>query len=201
MGIIPKATKGEQVAAGWPPWLVVVAGEATKGWVPRWADSFEKLNKIGPGTYPLSLMETLLSIDPSDHGSAASALKSEFFTTKPLPCDPSSLPKYLPSKEFDAKVRDEEGRRRQGAAGNKGRRLDPESKKSQSQPNLKSRSEKFNPNQEEVASGFPIEPPRPFQTMEESINSSGQIEIIAMEGAQVGIPNWTFMSRTYGVGH
>ncbi|GMH05643.1 hypothetical protein Nepgr_007483 [Nepenthes gracilis] len=143
----------------------------------------------------LSLMETLLSIDPSDRGSAASALKSEFFTTKPLPCDPSSLPKYPPSKEFDAKVRDEEGRRRQGAAGNKGHRLDPESKvtresraipapdanaelvismqKRQSQPDSKSRSEKFNPNQEEIASGFPIEPPRPFQAVEESINSQG----------------------------
>ncbi|RVW34940.1 Retrovirus-related Pol polyprotein from transposon TNT 1-94 [Vitis vinifera] len=30
---------------------------------------------------------------------------------KPLPCDPSSLPKYPHSKEFDAKVRDEEARR------------------------------------------------------------------------------------------
>ncbi|KAF9600662.1 hypothetical protein IFM89_011245, partial [Coptis chinensis] len=38
-------------------------------------------------------------------------LKSEFFRTKPLACDPSSLPRYPPSKEFDAKVRDEEARR------------------------------------------------------------------------------------------
>lgn len=35
----------------------------------------------------------------------------QFFSIKPLPCDPSSLPKYPPSKEFDAKVRDEEARR------------------------------------------------------------------------------------------
>lgn len=35
----------------------------------------------------------------------------QFFAIKPLPCDPSSLPKYPPSKEFDAKVRDEEARR------------------------------------------------------------------------------------------
>ncbi|RVW89956.1 putative serine/threonine-protein kinase [Vitis vinifera] len=54
-------------------------------------------------TPALGLMETLLSIDPADRGSAASALKSEFFTVKPLPCDPSSLPKYPHSKEFDAK--------------------------------------------------------------------------------------------------
>ncbi|CAH9099354.1 unnamed protein product [Cuscuta europaea] len=36
---------------------------------------------------------------------------SQFFTTQPLPCDPSSLPKYPPSKEFDSKMRDDEVRR------------------------------------------------------------------------------------------
>lgn len=145
----------------------------------------------------LELMETLLSIDPADRGSAASALHSEFFTTKPLPCDPSSLPAYPPSKEFDAKVRDEEARR-QAAAGNKGHRYDPERRggresravpapdanaelalsmqKRQGHANSKSRSEKFNPNQEEVASGFPIDPPRPSQAIEEaSIDPHGHI--------------------------
>ncbi|XP_020095761.1 probable serine/threonine-protein kinase At1g54610 [Ananas comosus] len=43
--------EGEQVAAGWPPWLSAVAGEAIHGWVPLKADSFEKLEKIGQGTY------------------------------------------------------------------------------------------------------------------------------------------------------
>lgn len=43
---IPKATEGEQVAAGWPSWLAAVAGEAIRGWVPRRADSFEKLDKV-----------------------------------------------------------------------------------------------------------------------------------------------------------
>lgn len=33
-----------------------------------------------------------------------------------------------------------------------------------------SRSEKFNPHQEEAASGFPIDPPRPSQAEEEEIN-------------------------------
>lgn len=46
VGPIPRATEGEQVAAGWPPWLAAVAGEAIKGWVPRRADSFEKLDKV-----------------------------------------------------------------------------------------------------------------------------------------------------------
>ncbi|XP_038986293.1 probable serine/threonine-protein kinase At1g09600 isoform X3 [Phoenix dactylifera] len=331
---VPKAMEGEQVAAGWPPWLAAVAGEAIRGWVPRRADSFEKLDKIGQGTYSnvyrardldndkivalkkvrfdnlepesvkfmareililrrldhpniikleglvtsrmscslylvfeymehdlaglasfpglkftepqveqlhkifklcgspsdeywrksklphatifkpqqpyrrcvaetfkdfpasaLALMDVLLSIDPADRGTSDSALKSEFFTTKPLSCDPSSLPKYPPSKEFDAKRRDEEARR-QGAAGGKVHRLDLEKRglresrvipapdanaelasslqKRQGQLNTKSRSEKFNPHQEEVASGFPIEPPRPTHVLEATEDSQSR---------------------------
>ncbi|MCL7034113.1 hypothetical protein MKW94_013069 [Papaver nudicaule] len=130
----------------------------------------------------LELMETLLSVDPVDRGTAASALKREFFATKPLACDPSALPKYPPSKEFDAKVRVEEARRLK-AAGDKGRKCDLERKvpgesrviaapdanaelvlsnqKRQGGLSTQSRSEKFN--QEEVASGFPMDPPRKSQ--------------------------------------
>ncbi|XP_058101025.1 probable serine/threonine-protein kinase At1g54610 isoform X1 [Magnolia sinica] len=147
----------------------------------------------------LGLLDVLLSIDPADRGTAASALKSDFFTTKPLACDPSSLPKYPPSKEFDAKIRDEEARR-QGASGGKVQRIDQERKgrresraipapdanaelavslqKRQGQSNSKSRSEKFNPHQEEVASGFPIDPPRQSHALEE-----------ASEDSQVHFPN------------
>ncbi|XP_057423355.1 probable serine/threonine-protein kinase At1g09600, partial [Lotus japonicus] len=64
----------------------------------------------------VKLIETLLSVDPAQRGTAAAALKSEFFTSEPLPCDPSSLPKYPPSKEIDSKLRDE-STRRQGAVG------------------------------------------------------------------------------------
>lgn len=46
LGSIPKAMEGEQVAAGWPAWLSAVAGEAIRGWLPRRADSFEKLDKV-----------------------------------------------------------------------------------------------------------------------------------------------------------
>ena len=46
MGSVPKAMEGEQVAAGWPTWLAAVAGDAIRGWVPRRADSFEKLDKV-----------------------------------------------------------------------------------------------------------------------------------------------------------
>lgn len=43
---MPHGIEGEQIAAGWPSWLTSVAGEAIQGWVPRSADSFEKLNKV-----------------------------------------------------------------------------------------------------------------------------------------------------------
>lgn len=43
---VPKAIEGEQVAAGWPSWLAAVAGEAIKGWTPRHANTFEKLEKV-----------------------------------------------------------------------------------------------------------------------------------------------------------
>lgn len=46
-----RATEGEQVAAGWPAWLSSVAKEAIDGWVPLKSDSFERLEKIGQGTY------------------------------------------------------------------------------------------------------------------------------------------------------
>ncbi|KAA8545008.1 hypothetical protein F0562_019775 [Nyssa sinensis] len=47
----PKHKHGEQVAAGWPAWLSNYVGEAIDGWLPRRADSFEKIDKIGQGTY------------------------------------------------------------------------------------------------------------------------------------------------------
>ena len=43
----PKHLQGEQVAAGWPPWLTAVCGEALNGWIPRKADTFEKIDKVG----------------------------------------------------------------------------------------------------------------------------------------------------------
>ncbi|PON52058.1 Serine/threonine protein kinase [Parasponia andersonii] len=128
----------------------------------------------------LSLLEVLLAVEPEGRGTASSALQNEFFTTEPLPCEPSTLPKYPPSKEFDAKLRDEEARR-QRAAGGKGQgyeslkrgsrvskavpapdanaELQASIQKHRGQHNSKSVSEKFNL-EEEGGSGFPIEPPR-----------------------------------------
>ena len=56
----PKHLMGEQVAAGWPPWLTAVCGEALSGWIPRKADTFEKIDKVG--LYLLGIfLELLLS--------------------------------------------------------------------------------------------------------------------------------------------
>ncbi|KAG2262024.1 hypothetical protein Bca4012_013318 [Brassica carinata] len=63
----------------------------------------------------LSLLEDLLSIDPDRRGSAARALESEYFRTEPFACDPSSLPKYPPSREIDAKLRDDAKRQQRQA--------------------------------------------------------------------------------------
>ncbi|RCV13823.1 hypothetical protein SETIT_2G376800v2 [Setaria italica] len=65
----------------------------------------------------LSLLETLLSVEPYKRGTAAGALSSEFFRTKPYACDPSSLPKYAPNKEMDAKLREDALRRKASSRG------------------------------------------------------------------------------------
>ncbi|KAL8162795.1 hypothetical protein V2J09_014284 [Rumex salicifolius] len=69
----------------------------------------ETFKNFPPSSFPL--VETLLAVDPVERLTATAALSSEFFTTKPYACEPSSLPKYPPTKEMDAKLRDEEARR------------------------------------------------------------------------------------------
>ncbi|KAK7295415.1 hypothetical protein RJT34_18323 [Clitoria ternatea] len=64
----------------------------------------------------VNLLETLLSIDPFKRGTASSALMSKYFSTKPYACDPSILPKYPPSKEMDAKSREDIHRKKNGVA-------------------------------------------------------------------------------------
>ncbi|KAL5205570.1 hypothetical protein ABZP36_033779 [Zizania latifolia] len=59
----------------------------------------------------VALLEKLLAIDPAERGTAAAALNSKFFTTEPYACEPSSLPKYPPTKEMDIKVLNEKARR------------------------------------------------------------------------------------------
>lgn len=64
----------------------------------------------------VSLIETFLSIEPYKRCSASIALESEYFRTRPHACDPSSLPKYPPNKEIDAKYREEARRKKIGGA-------------------------------------------------------------------------------------
>ncbi|CAN8253839.1 unnamed protein product [Cochlearia groenlandica] len=64
----------------------------------------------------LPLIDSLLSIEPEDRKTANAALKSEFFMSEPCACEPNDLPKYPPSKEMDAKRRDEETRRQRAAS-------------------------------------------------------------------------------------
>ncbi|XP_043726338.1 protein IMPAIRED IN BABA-INDUCED STERILITY 1-like [Telopea speciosissima] len=65
-------------------------------------------------TTAVNLIETLLAVEPYKRGTASSALASEYFATKPYACDPSSLPKYPPNKEIDAKSREEARRKKAG---------------------------------------------------------------------------------------
>ncbi|KAJ3683757.1 hypothetical protein LUZ60_013984 [Juncus effusus] len=127
----------------------------------------------------LKLIETLLAIDPADRLSATAALRSEFFTTEPFACEPSSLPQYPPSKEMDAKRRDEEARRlRNAGRGNtEGTKKTRTRERTRAVPapeanaelqanidkrrlithaNAKSKSEKFPPPHQDGDMGFPL---------------------------------------------
>ena len=75
------------------------------------ADTFKNF----PST-ALALVDKLLSMEPERRGTATSALNTEFFTTDPLPCDPSSLPKFPPSKELDVRRKDKESIRKNNEA-------------------------------------------------------------------------------------
>ncbi|KAK1351421.1 putative serine/threonine-protein kinase [Heracleum sosnowskyi] len=55
----------------------------------------------------VSLIESFLSYEPHMRGTASSALNSEYFSSIPYACDPSSLPKYPPNKEINAKLRED----------------------------------------------------------------------------------------------
>ncbi|XP_039058192.1 probable serine/threonine-protein kinase At1g09600 [Hibiscus syriacus] len=128
----------------------------------------------------LVLLEVLLAIEPECRGTAASALQSEFFTTQPLPCDPSSLPKYPPSQEFGVKLREEESRRQRAAGGkvhahDTVRRVSRESIavpapdfNAELQTSIQKRRGQFNGKsasevcytEEDRGAAFPIEPPK-----------------------------------------
>ncbi|KAG2597589.1 probable serine/threonine-protein kinase At1g54610 isoform X2 [Panicum virgatum] len=143
----------------------------------------------------LPLVETLLSIDPAERQTATAALHSDFFSTEPYACDPSSLPTYPPSKEMDAKMRDEEARRLRAAAKAKGeaKRTRPRDRSHRAGPapeanaeiqanldrrrmithaNAKSKSEKFPPPHQDGAMGNPLGSCRHMEPMFEHQDAS-----------------------------
>ncbi|CAI9113162.1 OLC1v1013713C1 [Oldenlandia corymbosa var. corymbosa] len=50
---------------GWPTWLVAVAGDAIKGWTPRRASSFEKLDKAIRTEIPVLCLISIININYS----------------------------------------------------------------------------------------------------------------------------------------
>eukprot|EP00026_Physarum_polycephalum_P008175 Phypoly_transcript_08254.p1 GENE.Phypoly_transcript_08254~~Phypoly_transcript_08254.p1 ORF type:complete len:386 (+),score=52.98 Phypoly_transcript_08254:341-1498(+) len=72
----------------------------------------------------LDLVDRLLTLDPSKRISASEALDSDYFWTEPFPPDPSTLPKYPPSHEFQAKKRRQQGSSQQDPT--KRPRVDPQ---------------------------------------------------------------------------
>eukprot|EP00252_Welwitschia_mirabilis_P018747 TRINITY_DN4185_c0_g1_i4.p1 TRINITY_DN4185_c0_g1~~TRINITY_DN4185_c0_g1_i4.p1 ORF type:complete len:490 (-),score=108.58 TRINITY_DN4185_c0_g1_i4:416-1885(-) len=168
----------------------------------------------------LSLIETLLAIDPDDRGTASEALNSEFFTTEPFACDPSSLPQYPPSKEMDAKLRDEETRRQRAGElkahaneAKKSRNRDrggravpaPEAnaemqaniqrRRMISQSNAKSKSEKFPPPHQDGAVGFPMAPSRHEQPLMEPQSCSFLMAPVTSYSGPLGNPATVGPSR------
>ncbi|XP_006366910.1 probable serine/threonine-protein kinase At1g54610 [Solanum tuberosum] len=159
----------------------------------------DTFKEFPPSSHPM--IATLLAIDPDERGTATAALNSEFLTTEPYPCEPSSLPKYPPSKEMDIKLRDEAARRQSGLHGKAhtgdgvkkvrrekvSRAIPAPEANAELQPNLdrwrmmtqanaKSKSEKFPPPHQDGAVGYPLNAshngPASFSIADASFDSS-----------------------------
>lgn len=156
----------------------------------------------------VGLMENLLSMDPAYRGTAAFALTTEFFTTKPFACDPSSLPKYPPSKEIDAKLRDEEARRQEAVA----RRSGPkESLAPNGHPDLPLSLQKkhnsvsqnsgkmVNSHKEQTVSGFMIDPSEQRQAVREGRGDfmEHQRKKVSHSGPLVQGNGWTRTGKNF----
>ncbi|XP_015699343.2 probable serine/threonine-protein kinase At1g54610 isoform X2 [Oryza brachyantha] len=165
----------------------------------------EAFKDFPPSSLPL--VETLLAIDPAERQTATAALQSEFFATEPCACDPSSLPTYPPSKEMDAKMRDEEARRLRAAAkakaeGVKRTRTRDRSQRAGPAPeanaelqanldrrrmithaNAKSKSEKFPPPHQDGAMGNPLGSSRHMEPMYEHQDASFSTVVPIQKGS------------------
>ncbi|CAN1123714.1 Probable serine/threonine-protein kinase At1g54610 [Linum perenne] len=168
----------------------------------------------------LELLETLLSIDPGQRGNAALALESEYFTTRPFACDPSSLPKYPPSKEIDAKKRDEEARsficlscncrQKQAAATNgngpnesvpnKGPTLNANGSTTQASRHSYSRGEMSHSSKDKNYSGLLVHPSKQIQAANEGRRNymdNHQRQKVTHSGPLVNGSGWTKSGRDH----
>ncbi|CAL4914389.1 unnamed protein product [Urochloa decumbens] len=161
----------------------------------------------------LQLIETLLAIDPADRLTATAALRSDFFTTEPFACEPSSLPKYPPSKEIDAKRRDEEARRLRAAGGrangdgskktrtrdrpkavpapeaNAELQVNIDKRRFITHANAKSKSEKFPPPHQDGAVGVPLDSSNHMDPLYEPPDPSSFSTVFTYEKGAV--PTWS----------
>lgn len=71
----------------------------------RVKESFKNFDR-----HALELVEKMLTLDPSQRISAKDALDAEYFWTDPVPCAPSSLPKYESSHDFQTKKKRQQQR-------------------------------------------------------------------------------------------
>ncbi|CAN1844426.1 Probable serine/threonine-protein kinase At1g54610 [Linum perenne] len=159
----------------------------------------------------LELLDTLLSIDPGQRGNAALALESEYFTTRPFACDPSSLPKYPPSKEIDAKKRDEEARRQKQAAAtngngpnesvpNKGPTLNANGSTTQASRHSYSRGEMSHSSKDKNYSGLLVHPSKQIQAANEGRRNymdNHQRQKVTHSGPLVNGSGWTKSGRDH----
>eukprot|EP00246_Nothoceros_aenigmaticus_P013872 TRINITY_DN500_c0_g1_i3.p1 TRINITY_DN500_c0_g1~~TRINITY_DN500_c0_g1_i3.p1 ORF type:complete len:415 (+),score=57.03 TRINITY_DN500_c0_g1_i3:271-1515(+) len=63
--------------------------------------------------HALELVERMLTLNPAQRITAKDALDAEYFWTDPIPCAPSSLPKYEASHEYQTKKKRQQHRQQQ----------------------------------------------------------------------------------------
>ncbi|XP_022740674.1 probable serine/threonine-protein kinase At1g54610 [Durio zibethinus] len=76
---VPRKIGGDELVSGWPKWLVDnIPGEVLSGLVPRSADSYDKLAKVGQGTY-----SNVYKARDKDTGKIVALKKVRFNTSEP----------------------------------------------------------------------------------------------------------------------
>ncbi|MCL7031539.1 hypothetical protein MKW94_007783 [Papaver nudicaule] len=110
--IMPGKTEPEQVEKIYDlcgsPDEVIWPGVSKLPWYNNFKPALPKKRRLREvfrhfDRHALELLGKMLTLDPSKRISAEDALKAEYFRADPLPCDPKSLPRFVPSHEFQIK--------------------------------------------------------------------------------------------------